>query len=208
MNKKCYRYFGGLLNRQERWLNRMAAAGWRLVGTGKLCYEFEPCEPGAYEYRVEFVGQMAYEKSQDYRAFLKELGYDAFYKNVNLNWSFGKAVWRPWGEGAGQVSTNPGSYNKELILVGRPAASSPFELHTTPSDRAGYMRMLSRAHFFRAAMFLALGIWLSISEIEGSGTGAGLLTVRLPVCAALAGFGIWNLWRGFLCRREARTWEE
>ena len=174
MNKKCYRYFGGLLNRQERWLNRMAAAGWRLVGTGKLCYEFEPCEPGAYEYRVEFVGQMAYEKSRDYRAFLKELGYDAFYKNVNLNWSFGKAVWR----------------------------------HTTPSDRAGYMRMLSRALFFRAAMFLALGIWLSISEIEGSGTGAGLLTVRLPVCAALAGFGIWNLWRGFLCRREARTWEE
>lgn len=70
MNKKCYRYFGGLLSSQERWLNQMAAEGWRLAGTGKLSYEFESCAPGEYEYRVEFVGQMAYGKSKDYKAFL------------------------------------------------------------------------------------------------------------------------------------------
>ena len=41
MSKKCYRFFGGLLNTQEKWLNKMSEKGYRLVRTGKLLYEFE-----------------------------------------------------------------------------------------------------------------------------------------------------------------------
>ena len=33
MSKKCYRYFGGLLNTQAKWLNKMAEKGYRLVRT-------------------------------------------------------------------------------------------------------------------------------------------------------------------------------
>ena len=45
MSKKCYRFFGGLLNTQEKWLNKMSEKGYRLVRTGKLLYEFEKCKP-------------------------------------------------------------------------------------------------------------------------------------------------------------------
>lgn len=45
MIKKCYRYFGGLLNTQAKWLNKMSEKGYRLVRTGKLLYEFEKCKP-------------------------------------------------------------------------------------------------------------------------------------------------------------------
>lgn len=41
MSKKFYRFYGGLMGFQERWLNRMAAKGWRLIRTGKMSYEFE-----------------------------------------------------------------------------------------------------------------------------------------------------------------------
>ena len=37
MSKKCYRFFGGLLNTQEKWLNKMSEKGYRLVRTGN-CY--------------------------------------------------------------------------------------------------------------------------------------------------------------------------
>ncbi len=50
MSKKCYRFFGGLLNTQEKWLNKMSEKGYRLVRTGKLLYEFEKCETDEVTY--------------------------------------------------------------------------------------------------------------------------------------------------------------
>lgn len=41
MNKRIYRYFGGFLEKQGRFLNEMSAKGYRLVKTGELLYEFE-----------------------------------------------------------------------------------------------------------------------------------------------------------------------
>ena len=35
MSKKCYRFFGGLLNAQAKWLNKMSEKGYRLVRTGR-----------------------------------------------------------------------------------------------------------------------------------------------------------------------------
>ncbi len=46
--KRQYRFFGGLLNAQEKWLNKMAGNGYRLVRVGKLLYEFEECEPNPF----------------------------------------------------------------------------------------------------------------------------------------------------------------
>ena len=45
MSKKCYRYFGGLLQKQEKWLNKMAEQGYRLISADKMLYEFEKCNP-------------------------------------------------------------------------------------------------------------------------------------------------------------------
>ena len=37
MRKKCYHFFGGLLNAQANWLNKMSEKGYRLIRAGK-CY--------------------------------------------------------------------------------------------------------------------------------------------------------------------------
>ena len=65
MSKKCYRFFGGLLNTQEKWLNKMSEKGYRLVRTGKLLYEFEKCKPDEVTYCVEFIGEKSKESSID-----------------------------------------------------------------------------------------------------------------------------------------------
>ena len=81
MSKKCYRYFGGLLNTQAKWLNKMAEKGYRLVRTGKLLYEFEKCKPDEVTYCIEFIGEKSKESSIDYANFLEDMGYKVFFKN-------------------------------------------------------------------------------------------------------------------------------
>ena len=84
MTKRVFRYFFNFMAGQEKWLNDMAAKGWRLIRCGQLSYHFERCTPGEYEYAVEFVADKSHAKSRDYKAFLESMGYKTFYKNVNV----------------------------------------------------------------------------------------------------------------------------
>ncbi|WP_343208666.1 DUF2812 domain-containing protein [Anaerolentibacter hominis] len=158
MRKKYYRFFGGLLHAQENWLNRMAQKGYRLVRTEKLLYEFEPCESGQMQYRVEFIGEKAKEKAQDYRFFLEDLGYQVFYKNINLNYSVGKVRYRPWAEPGGRIATNSTTFNRELLIVGKENDGKPFELHTSLEDKLSYCRNLRNPWLCFALLFGFLGI--------------------------------------------------
>ncbi len=67
--------------KEERWLNEMAEAGWALVGVGWCRYEFERCEPGAYAVRLEMHGP-----DEAYIAFMQEAG--AEYVGRCFQWIF------------------------------------------------------------------------------------------------------------------------
>ena len=55
--------------KEERWLNDMAAQGWALMSVGFCRYTFERCEPGAYTIRLEM-----HPRDEAYLAFLQEIG--------------------------------------------------------------------------------------------------------------------------------------
>lgn len=158
MKKKYYRFYGGLLSAQERWLNRMSEKGFRLVRSEKLLYEFEECDPGAYQYRIEFIGQKSKEKAADYASFLKDCGYCVFFKNINLNYSVGKVRWRPWAEKGGQIATNNTTFNRELLIVEKVNDGKPFELHTSYEDQAAYYRTLRNPWLCIFLLFMVFGI--------------------------------------------------
>ena len=178
MRKRVVRYFFDFTDGQEKWLNEMAAAGWRLVKCGQLTYDFERCEPGEYEYAVEFVADQSYAKSQDYKAFLESMGYKTFYKNINVGLYIGKVKWRPWGEGAGQMTTAPGSFQKELIIVEKKKDGKPFKLHTDLTDSLALYRKACMAYFWYAGGMLALALMLLLS------------TVWMPSVYSLLGAGL------------------
>lgn len=201
MNKICHRYYFSFLGPQERFLNRMAEKGWRLVRAGMLEYEFAPCAPGEYEYRVEFVGALSWGQNRDYAEFLRGMGYDVFWKNINLNWSLGKVQWRPYGKGLGQVATSPGAINKELLLVGKQRDGKPFQLHTTWADRAR-----QQADFRNA--WLALGLLLAVFAVWKAAAGQAVpaAVMGLPAVAALA--VAWRLHRSARrCRAQGAVEE-
>ena len=61
---------------------------------------------------------------------------------MNLNYAIGKVKWRPYAKGGGQIGTNGGTYNKELIIVEKKNDGKPFALHTTNEDKVGYYKSL------------------------------------------------------------------
>ncbi len=154
---KKIRFFAGFMKRQADWLNSMSDKGYRLVKTGKLEYEFEECEPGRYRYTVEYVGYMSFESEENYKAFLEECGYKVFYKNINLDYSTFKLVYRPGAEKGGRIATTGArsTYNKELLIVEKENDGKPFELHTEKNDLADYYRRLLPPRLFLAFMMLA-----------------------------------------------------
>ena len=135
MSKKCYRYYGGLLGLQQKWLNKMAGKGYQLVRTTKAMYEFEPCAPGQYQYCVEFVGEKSKRGADDYVRFLEDCGYRVFYKNINLDYTMGKVRFRPWAGRGGKTAVHADASNGELLIVEKVRDGKPFELHTTYEDK-------------------------------------------------------------------------
>lgn len=158
MSKKCYRFFGGLITSQEKWLNKMAVAGYRLTRTTKAMYEFEKCSPRQYQYKVEFVGHNSKETANDYARFLEDCGYRVFFKNINLNYSIGKVKGRPWADKGGWLATNATTYNRELMIVEKENDGKPFELHTTYEDKQTYYKNMRKPWLFLFLVFAVLGV--------------------------------------------------
>ena len=156
MSIEKIRFFAGFMHSQEKWLNSMADKGYRLVNTGKLKYTFDECEPGKYRYAVEYVGDRSLEEEEAYKAFLEEMGYRVFYKNINLDFSTAKLIYRPWADKGGKLSTNKTTYNKELLIVEKENDGTEFRLHTEKEDRIEYYKRLSHPWYF--AVFLSLAL--------------------------------------------------
>ncbi len=183
MSKRCYRYYGGLLVSQANWLNKMAEKGYRLIRTGKMLYEFEECTPGQYQYCVEFVGQKSKESATDYAHFLEDVGYRVFFKNINLNWSVGKVVVRPWAEQGGRLATNSTTFNRELLIVEKETDGKPFELHTTYEDKSKYCRQMRRPWLYLFLVSVVLGILMRtwVWGVFGAISVAGLLMFQIKL---------------------------
>lgn len=194
MSKTCYRFFGGLLNTQARWLNKMAEKGYRLIGTGKLLYEFEECKPNQVLYCVEFIGEKSKENALDYAHFLEDMGYTVFFKNSNLNYSVGKVRWRPWAEQGGRIATNSTTFQRELLIVEKENDGTPFALHTAYEDQEVYYRHLRNP-------WLLLLVLFGVFAVADRSAVFGILALLsfLPVIGYQA-----QIWR---IRQEAKTKE-
>lgn len=62
-------------DKEEKWLNEMAARGLCLVSVGFCKYEFEDCEPGEYRICMQILDKMPrHPESQKYIEFLETTG--------------------------------------------------------------------------------------------------------------------------------------
>ena len=198
MTKRVYKWFIDFMDGQQKWLNSMAAQGWRLQSCGILAYGFEACKPGAYTYTIEFVAHKTDAESKAYRAYLEGMGYRCLTKNINLNRSVGKLRWRPFIRGKASIATNPGAYNKELLIVEKPAGSEALELHTSAGEHYEIARLLRRmnlAALLQNALLLGLCVWGIAVTIQAGAFAAAivvLVAAVLVLCLAAMFAKIWR----------------
>ena len=68
-------FFIWSFDKEEEWLNEMAAQGFALVSVGFVRYEFELCNPGEYNIRLEMLNNsVSHPESQSYIRFLEDTG--------------------------------------------------------------------------------------------------------------------------------------
>ncbi len=62
-------------DKEERWLNQMAEAGWAMAGFSLGFYRFEPCEPGEYIYQIDlFTENKQHMTHAEYVGIIEESG--------------------------------------------------------------------------------------------------------------------------------------
>ena len=173
---------------QTKWLNFMADKGYRLVKTGKLEYIFDECEPGKYVYTIEYVGDKSMEEEENYKAFLEDMGYQVFYKNMNLDYSILKLTYRPWANKGGKISTTKSTYNRELLIVEKENDGKPFELHTEKEDQIEYYNRIVKPWYFATflALLLAIIYWPNVVPTAICGGLAVLFALPIIVMAIKA----------------------
>ena len=80
-------YWAWEFEKEEKWLNEMAAQGWALVSVGYCRYEFEPCEPGSCAVRLELLNSTPGSvEGQQYISFVEDTG--AQYVGHVMRWAY------------------------------------------------------------------------------------------------------------------------
>ena len=73
--------------KEEKWLNEMAAKGLALTSVGFCRYEFEDCVPGEYKLCLEFLDNHSKRvENENYISFLEETG--AEHVGTLLRWAY------------------------------------------------------------------------------------------------------------------------
>lgn len=154
---KKARYFAGFIDAQRNWLNKMADKGYRLVKCGRLFYEFETCKPSEYVYQVEYIGDKSKAEGKDYAVFLEDMGYNIFFKNVNLDFDIGNVLWRKLADKGSKIADYQTVMERALLIVEKENDGTPFELHTTNDDKADYYGKFLVPYFLFFLLFVFIG---------------------------------------------------
>jgi hypothetical protein len=73
--------------KEEAWLNSMAAEGWELRHYTWMRYAFDQGVPGRYTYRIQLLADSwASQKSRDYLAFMRDAGIEVV--STYANWVY------------------------------------------------------------------------------------------------------------------------
>lgn len=71
--------------KEEKWINKMAQEGLHLVKYSLTKYTFEEGEAGAYQYRIQYLGDQSEEENEEYFQILKDGGIEVV--AFDMNWA-------------------------------------------------------------------------------------------------------------------------
>lgn len=102
---------------REKFLNRIASEGYRLVRSGSIVHEFEKTN-SKYKYAVQYIGYMNNKERKNYTEFLNDMNLKVSTAPLNIGkLSFGNVKLRPYNSPKSMIATSPGMINKEILII-------------------------------------------------------------------------------------------
>lgn len=141
-------------DKEERWLNEMAAKGLCLVGVGFCRYEFEECEPGEYNICMQLLEKSVKDpESQKYIEFLEATG-----------------------------AEHIGTFTR-WVYFRRKAEYGPFELFSDNASRVKYLKRIVSFIGVISAMNLLIGVQniLMAFTLDSYANLIGILNLALGI---------------------------
>ncbi len=146
-------------DKEEQWLNQMAAQGLALTGVSFCRYEFEETTPGAYTYRMELLKEsIRHPESQQYIRFVEETG--AKHMGTFSNW----------------------------VYFAMPAGDGPFALHSDSESKIQHLKRIQHLLTFPTGFCAFTGIQNLVLLFSGQGVwgnAIGFLNLAITLWAGL-----------------------
>jgi len=132
--------------KEEKWINEMAAKGLLLTDVGFCRYVFEEGTPGAYQYRLQMLpNSVNHPESRKYMEFLEETG-------------------------AEHVGTM-----KRWVYFRRPADEAPFEIYSDLDNKIKHMQSIYRLSGILSGICIVSGCTnLSLGMQNGMAVNIGV----------------------------------
>lgn len=160
---KCF--FVWDFDKEEQWLNEMAAKGLALVSVGFCKYEFEDCLPGEYKVCLQMLDKKpSHPESQKYIEFIEQTG-------------------------AEQV----GSYFR-WVYFRKKAAEGSFEVFSDNASRVKYLTSIASFVSLIIGLNLYIGLYnmLLVFFFDSTFNYIGLLNLAIGIWGT---FGTIKLWK-------------
>lgn len=152
-------------DKEEQWLNEMAAKGLCLVSVGFFKYEFEDCLPGEYKICLQLLEKMTRNpESQKYLEFMEQTG-----------------------------AEHVGSFTRWVYFRKR-AAEGSFELFSDNASRVKYLSGIFSLVALIVGLNLLIGLQNILLAVLLKYTFNYLGIINL-VIGILGSWGTWKLWK-------------
>ena len=160
---KCF--FVWDFDKEEQWLNEMAAKGLALVSVGFCKYEFEDCVPGEYRVCLQLLDKLPrHPEMQKYIEFMEETG-----------------------------AEHVGSFTR-WIYFRKKAAEGSFEVFSDNASRVKYLTSIASFVSLIIGLNLFIGLYnlLLVFFFDSTFNYIGLLNLAIGIWGT---FGTLKLWK-------------
>lgn len=151
---------------RERYLNRMAEKGFRLLHSGSILHRFEKTQEPLH-YSVQYIGHMNSRERLDYVNFLQGLNMTLHYAPLNLGkFAFGNLRWRPYNKPSSSLASTSGMMNKEILII-ESTGEKEIPVFTDKSSQQDDLR-IRRGPYFYLALAAVVFILLGALKLQGN----------------------------------------
>lgn len=213
MTKK-FRIFISPIEGQEKWLNDRAAEGLKLLKVGRFFYEFKTCEPGQFQYAVDYIGNLSNKQRREYERFLDEVKICYYEKPLNLGqFSLGRIKYRPYANRGGKLATSKGMINRELLILERENTGNPFTIFNNVKDKIAALKERMKPHYYLLIFIFLMELYIiflgnSLIEISDMSNRNSNFTNDIILSILLGGVGLIPIIKLFQLSLSIKTLKE